>query len=365
MTQVLLHCCCAPCSSAIIEWMLQHDIRPVLYYCNPNIYPEEEYLIRKNECTRYARELGLEIIDEDYDHTAWTCAIRGHEAEPERGSRCLECFRMRLLSAARRCKALGLTTFTTTLASSRWKRLDQIAEAGHWASEQVGGVQFDDRNWRKGGLQQRRNELLQQHGFYNQVYCGCEYSLSAREPQMQKSEIRKWVRGLKSACTPEQLHEKSLRACSRIIADGLWRAAGTVLLYHALPDEVDTASLLSNALLMGKRVLLPRVVGDELELRIYTPDTLQQGAFGIMEPMGEVFPPSAYPAIDLAIVPGVAFDRHASRLGRGKGYYDRLLPLLPNAYKIGLCFSFQLLDYVPCEEHDIRMNEVVEESGKR
>lgn len=359
MTQVLLHCCCAPCSSAIIEWMLQNDVRPVLYYCNPNIYPLEEYLIRKNECTRYARELGIDIFDEDYDHASWTCAIRGHEAEPERGNRCLECFRLRLLSAARRCRDMGLETFTTTLASSRWKRLDQIADAGHWAASMVGGVRFDDRNWRKGGLQQRRNELLHQHGFYNQVYCGCEYSLAAREPHMQKPEIRAWVRGLKSVCSPEQLHERSLRACSRVLSDGLWRAAGTIMLYHALPDEVETTSLLRNAVLMGKRVLLPRVVGDELELRFYSPDMLSRGAFGIMEPTGEVFPPSCYPEVDLAVVPGMAFDRHGSRLGRGKGYYDRLLPMLPNAYRIGLCYSFQLLDCLPTEKHDICMNEVV------
>lgn len=339
--------------------MLQNDIRPVLYYCNPNIYPREEYLIRKNECTRYAHELGLDIVDEDYDHASWACAVHGHEAEPERGSRCLECFRMRLLSAARRCREMGLDTFTTTLASSRWKRLDQIAEAGHWAASVVGGVRFDDRNWRRGGLQQRRNELLRLHGFYNQVYCGCEYSLAAREPHMQKPEIRTWVRGLKSACTAEELGARSLSACARILADGLWRAAGTVLLYHALPDEVDTGTLLANARLTGKRVLLPRVVEDELELRIYAPGALSRGAFGIMEPTGELFPPSRYAEIDVAVVPGMAFDCHGARLGRGKGYYDRLLPLLPNAYRVGLCYSFQLLDSLPVEAHDIPMNEVV------
>lgn len=359
MEKVLLHCCCAPCSAAIIEWMLANDIRPVLYYCNPNIFPEEEYLIRKNECTRYAHALGLEIIDEDYDHASWSCAIHGYESEPERGARCLECFRLRLLSAAKRCRELGLQTFTTTLASSRWKSLDQIAEAGHWAAAKVGGVRFDDRNWRKGGLQQRRNELLRLNGFYNQVYCGCEYSLAAREPHMQKAEIRSWVRGLKSACSPEKLCERSLHACQHILSDGLWRASGTVLLYHSLPDEVDTSSLLENASLMGKRILLPRVVGDELELCIYTPDTLRSGAYGIMEPAGDVFPLSCYAEIELAIVPGMAFDRHGARLGRGKGYYDRLLPLLPKAYRMGLCYAFQLLDCLPVEEHDIRMDEVV------
>ena len=177
MKQVLLHCCCAPCSSAIIEWMLGHEVQPTLFYCNPNIYPLEEYLIRKQECTKYAEKLGLEIIDDDYDHEAWLDWVRGLEGEPERGSRCLMCFKYRLLRAAKKCKELGYEEFTTTLASSRWKSLEQINAAGQWAVEQVGGILFDARNWRKGGLQQRRNELLKENGFYNQQYCGCEFSL--------------------------------------------------------------------------------------------------------------------------------------------------------------------------------------------
>ena len=86
--KVLLHTCCAPCSSAIIECLMQHSITPVIYYCNPNIYPLEEYNIRKDECTRYARSLGLEIVDADYDHEAWRCQMSGMEQEPERGGRC-------------------------------------------------------------------------------------------------------------------------------------------------------------------------------------------------------------------------------------------------------------------------------------
>ena len=95
--KVLLHTCCAPCSSAIIECMMQHHITPVIYYCNPNIYPQEEYMIRKDECTRYAQSLGLEIIDADYDHENWRCHIAGMEQEPERGGRCLRCFKLPLL----------------------------------------------------------------------------------------------------------------------------------------------------------------------------------------------------------------------------------------------------------------------------
>lgn len=179
---ILLHCCCAPCSSAILEWMMAHDIKPTLFYCNPNIYPQEEYLIRKNEITRYAEKLGIEIIDDDYDHEAWLCHVKGLEQEPERGGRCLQCFKLRLLRTAQKAVELGFPEFTTTLASSRWKSLDQINAAGRWASEQVGGaVKFNEKNWRKGGLQQRRNELLKENGFYNQLYCGCEFSFRKTE----------------------------------------------------------------------------------------------------------------------------------------------------------------------------------------
>ncbi len=95
-TEVLLHACCAPCSSAIVEWMLANGIRPVIFYFNPNIYPHEEYETRKNESKRHADSLGVEWIDGDYDHRRWLDAVGGLEHEPERGARCLQCFRMRL-----------------------------------------------------------------------------------------------------------------------------------------------------------------------------------------------------------------------------------------------------------------------------
>ena len=113
--KVLLHTCCAPCSSAIIECLMKEGITPVIYYCNPNIYPLEEYNIRKEECTRYAQSLGLEIIDADYNHDEWLCQMKGMEQEPERGGRCLRCFKMRLLDTARYAHEHGpVRTSTTT-----------------------------------------------------------------------------------------------------------------------------------------------------------------------------------------------------------------------------------------------------------
>lgn len=175
-TKVLLHACCAPCSSAIVECLMKNGIRPVIFYSNSNIYPFEEYGHRLNECLRYAKKWGLEIVEDQYDHDAWENCAAGLENEPERGGRCLKCFKFRLLRAAEYASAHGFEVLTTTLASSRWKSLDQVNEAGRWACAQVQGVTWWDQNWRKGGLQERRNQIIKEENFYNQLYCGCEYS---------------------------------------------------------------------------------------------------------------------------------------------------------------------------------------------
>ncbi|MBQ9356723.1 MAG: epoxyqueuosine reductase QueH [Prevotella sp.] len=175
--EVLLHACCAPCSSAIVEWMLANGVKPTIFYYNPNIFPQQEYDIRKQESKRHAESLGVEWIDGDYDHQAWLSGIAGLEQEPERGSRCQMCFTLRLTAAALMARQRGLRFFTTTLASSRWKSLEQITAAGMAAQSAVPGTVFWAQNWRKGGLSERRAQLLRQYGFYNQRYCGCEFSM--------------------------------------------------------------------------------------------------------------------------------------------------------------------------------------------
>ena len=175
--RVLLHACCAPCSSAIVEWMLNNGVQPTIFYFNPNIYPREEYEIRKEESKRHATSLGIQWVDGDYDHTTWLQCVQGLEAEPERGRRCQQCFTLRLTTAAREARRQGIEVFATTLASSRWKSLDQINQAGLAAEQTVPGTTFWAQNWRKGGLQERRNQLLREYAFYNQQYCGCEFSV--------------------------------------------------------------------------------------------------------------------------------------------------------------------------------------------
>lgn len=174
--KIMLHACCAPCSSAIVEYLVAQGVRPVIFYSNSNIVPRAEYDKRLNECIRFARSQGLEIIEDEYDHEDWRTVARGLEHEPERGARCLECFRFRLTRAAAYASRNGFDTLATTLASSRWKDLDQVNQAGEWACSLFPGVRWWPRNWRKGGLQERRNALIKEYNFYNQLFCGCEFS---------------------------------------------------------------------------------------------------------------------------------------------------------------------------------------------
>ena len=175
---------------------------------------------------------------------------------------------------------------------------------------------------------------------------------------MEKSAIRAEMRRLKAACSPKERDALSRAVIARLEATPQWQQAKTVLLYHSLPDEVATHDLIRRATTIGKRVLLPVVEGDDLLLRSYQPsDELHEGAFHIFEPTGETF--TDYAAIDLAVIPGVAFTPDGFRLGRGRGYYDRLLPHLIATCKIGICWPFQLLSELPTEPHDVRMDAVI------
>lgn len=154
------------------------------------------------------------------------------------------------------------------------------------------------------------------------------------------------------------LSELSACIMSRLEQTEMFRTAACVALYHALPGEVQTAEFIEKWY-RKKQLLLPVVQGDDLELRLYTgPETVKAGAFGILEPVEES---PVIPAVDLIIVPGVAFDRQKNRLGRGKGYYDRLLTSV-DAPKLGICFGFQLFDRLPSEPFDQKMSRILTEN---
>lgn len=172
----------------------------------------------------------------------------------------------------------------------------------------------------------------------------------------RKRQLRKQIAQDKTRYCNSELKDLSADILARLEMHPAFQKATTVLLYHSLKDEVQTHSFIEKWS-REKRIILPVVVGEELELRCYTGEQdLAIGAYGISEPTGEIF--TDYESIDLAIVPGVAFDTAGHRLGRGKGYYDRLLPHI-EAFKIGICFPFQLIEEVPAEPFDICMNTII------
>ena len=182
---------------------------------------------------------------------------------------------------------------------------------------------------------------------------------------MLKEELRRQMRILKQQYSPQQLEELSLPVIARLKPS--LAEAQVVLAYYSLPDEVNTHQLIDDLLTEGKTVLLPRVVDEStMELRCYTGlHDMAEGSFHIMEPIGEPF--TDYSQIDIALIPGVAFDAQGHRLGRGKGYYDRFLRTIRSMGTVssvrprffGLCFDFQKLPSVPVDANDIPVDTVV------
>lgn len=175
-----------------------------------------------------------------------------------------------------------------------------------------------------------------------------------------KDEIRKRIAEKKKEFSESELKALSSTIMEKLEDNVVLKCAKTVLLYHSLPDEVFTHDFVEKWS-KEKTILLPVVKGDELEIRVYTGrECMQKGSFNIDEPQGEAY--NDLTSIDAAVIPGVSFDRHGNRLGRGKGYYDRFLKKL-NTFKIGVCFGFQLSEEIPHGEHDVEMDEVWTENG--
>ena len=176
---------------------------------------------------------------------------------------------------------------------------------------------------------------------------------------MLKDELRLLVKERRRQYSRQQLETLSQTVVKRLAPH--LRDASVVMAFYSLPDEVDTHQLIDDLVAMGKTVLLPKVLDDGgMELRRYTSAAdLQEGAFHIMEAVGDSF--TDYNQIDVALIPGVAFDAQGHRLGRGTGYYDRFLRALGTVplHTIGVCFEFQKVENVPIERHDVSVDIVI------
>ena len=179
MKKLLLHSCCGPCSSACIERLLaETDYYVTIFYYNPNIYPEEEYLHRKNEQVRLINELTnprVNFIDCDYEPQEFErCAI-GLENEKEGGARCPKCFALRLYKTAQVAKLNGYDAFATTLTVSPHKNAQIITGVGNQIAQEV-GISYLPYDFKKKEGFKRSIQLSKQYNLYRQNYCGCKYS---------------------------------------------------------------------------------------------------------------------------------------------------------------------------------------------
>ena len=193
--RVLLHSCCGPCSSAVLEYITQYFDVTLLWY-NPNLYPKEEFDRRFKTQVELIEKMGLadkvDILAESWKSEDYYRRIKGLEDEPEGGKRCTECFRLRLLETARLAKHYGYDYFCTTLTLSRHKDAVLINSIGEEIARAT-GVSWLPSDFKKRNGENRSIELSEQYGLYRQLYCGCEFSLRKREeaakaPETQQAE---------------------------------------------------------------------------------------------------------------------------------------------------------------------------------
>ena len=182
---LLLHSCCAPCSSYVLEYLSNYFGITVFYY-NPNIYPDEEYEMRVREQQRFIREFPakhpIDFIEGAYDKERFYEMARGLEAVPEGGQRCFQCYELRLREAGELAKARDFDYFTTTLSISPMKNAEKLNEIGLRLAEEL-GVSYLCSDFKKRNGYKRSTELSREYGMYRQDYCGCVYSYHERHNQ--------------------------------------------------------------------------------------------------------------------------------------------------------------------------------------
>lgn len=189
--KLLIHSCCAPCSSYVLEYLSEYFSITIFYY-NPNIYPADEYEKRVKEQERLISLMPLKnpvtFVEGDYEPQKYYETVKGHEKDPEGGERCFICYRMRLEEAARIASEGGFDYFTTTLSISPYKNAEKLNEIGQEVAR-LYGVSFLPSDFKKRGGYQRSIELSREYGLYRQNYCGCIFSRRTDEVEKNSDEI--------------------------------------------------------------------------------------------------------------------------------------------------------------------------------
>ena len=180
--KILLLSCCAPCSCAVIKKLHEDGADFAVLFYNPNIHPEAEYIKRRDEQRNLCDRWGIKFIELEYNPKDWLSLTADYKDEPERGKRCSLCFEYRIKRAMQYAKENGYDAVASVLGVSRWKDLNQVNVAADRASLAT-GVPYIEIEGRKNGMQEARQRLIKDLNLYNQLYCGCIYSMQAKLPK--------------------------------------------------------------------------------------------------------------------------------------------------------------------------------------
>ena len=172
---ILVHTCCAPCSSYSIDKLIKDNYNPVSFFYNPNIFPKVEYERRRDELISFAEQKTYRLIIEESPYEKWLEAVKGLENEPEKGNRCKACFRFRLKKTAIYAKENNFDAFTTVLTISPHKDALTINQIGRELQEKY-NIRFLEENFKKNDGFKKSLEISKEYRLYRQSYCGCEFS---------------------------------------------------------------------------------------------------------------------------------------------------------------------------------------------
>jgi len=172
--KILLHICCGICAGSVAEKLIAEGHELTGYFYNPNLYPEEEHQKRLDVARSVCNWLNISLLGGKYDHESWSAFVKGLENEPEGGSRCAICYRVRLQNACVAMRENGCDAFTTTLTVSPHKPAAIVNRIG----QEIGGDKFLSRDFKKQDGFKRANEIAKKLDVYRQHYCGCSFSLN-------------------------------------------------------------------------------------------------------------------------------------------------------------------------------------------
>lgn len=364
---LLLHSCCGPCSSYVLEYLSKYFSITVFYY-NPNIYPSNEYWYRVEEQQKIidltSAKNSINLITGKYDVERFYNMTKGMEDMSEGGHRCHLCYEMRLREAAKIAQKENFDYFTTTLTISPHKNSQVLNRIGEKVAKEF-GVNHLPSDFKKNNGYKRSVEITREAGLYRQDYCGCEYSkreAEIRKIKLEKKKLREDMKELSKTISLEYMMESDKAITDKILNSQEYKKAKNIFCYIGDYPEINTRLFIEKAIEDGKKISVPLCIDNSnmKAYRINSLNDLKEGKFGIPEPDPEISKEVLKSEIDLIIVPCCTVDSNGNRLGFGKGYYDRFMDeytgnkLLPIRKK-------QMVDKVPIEEHDHKIKLIITE----